>query len=262
MFMPVNAPTEHAPDLAQALVERATQICGSRGALAKRLGVTTKTLREIATGKTSMRYPIQVALQVTIRQSEHHGSSLISHARMYATAAHGAMDQRRKYVNTPYIEHPHAVATLVASHFSPIENEAEHNTYEAIAAAWLHDVVEDTGITIEGLKEDFPSPVAEIVRFVTKPSPFKGETRGEHTRRTNRMLADSPIAAQTIKAADILDNTRTLAERAGANGLPYLLSKRAQLDVLHRAPESLRKLCQATLDEQEQLMRRASLQST
>lgn len=262
MLIQINAQTEHAPDLAEVLVERATFICGTREALAKRIGVTTKTLREIASGKTSMRYPAQIALEAIIHQAEYHGSALISHARMYATAAHSGMGQRRKYVNTPYIEHPHAVANLVASHFTPIEADAEHSTHEAIAAAWLHDVVEDTAITLEALREDFPSPVVELVRFVTKPTRFKGETNREHMRRTNKLLAEAPIAAQTIKAADILDNIHTLECRAGAKGIPYLMAKAAQLDVLHRAPDALKALCRQNIEEQERLMLKVAAEKT
>lgn len=257
MLIPINAQTEHAPALAEVLVERATLACGTREALAKRLGMTAKSLREIAAGKSRMRYTVQIALEAVIKQSEYHGVSLISHARMYATAAHRSIDQRRKYVGTPYIEHPHAVANLVANHFTAIEEQAEHSTHEAIAAAWLHDVVEDTAITLDTLREDFPSSVVELVRFVTSPPQFKGETKREHLRRTNRLLAEAPIAAQTIKAADILDNINTLAQRSGAKGIPYLAAKRTQIDLLHRAPNSILLLCRKALAEQESLMRQA-----
>ncbi len=66
-------------------------------------------------------------------------SDLIERAKVFATQAHQRIDQRRKYNNQPYHVHLEAVAKLVAS----VTDEAE-----MIAAAWLHDVVEDTPATL------------------------------------------------------------------------------------------------------------------
>ena len=48
--------------------------------------------------------------------SEISGIDTVEAARLFATAAHGAIGQRRKYLDTPYIEHPAAVAALVSRH--------------------------------------------------------------------------------------------------------------------------------------------------
>lgn len=55
-------------------------------------------------------------------------------AREFATEAHKSIDQRRKYTNQPYIVHPLTVAELVRT---------VPHTEEMIAAALLHDVVEE-----------------------------------------------------------------------------------------------------------------------
>src|SRR5690606_3806810 len=60
-------------------------------------------------------------------------SNLISYAHLFAAEAH--LSQVRKYTNEPYILHPRAVAALARS--------AARCTEEMIAAAYLHDVVED-----------------------------------------------------------------------------------------------------------------------
>ena len=79
-------------------------------------------------------------------------------AAEFAERAHAAIDQRRKYSNEPYIVHPRAVATLVGE-----VTECE----KTIAAAWLHDVVEDTPVTIEEVLTQFGEEVAGLVADLT-----------------------------------------------------------------------------------------------
>lgn len=67
-------------------------------------------------------------------------------ARVFATAAHGAVGQVRKYTGEPYINHPAEVVQIVRS--------VQH-TPDMIAAAWLHDVVEDTAVTLEDIEQHF-----------------------------------------------------------------------------------------------------------
>ena len=69
---------------------------------------------------------------------------LIEHARTFATSAHERIGHQRKYNNQPYQVHLRAVANLVAS----VTDDAE-----MIAAAWLHDTVEDTSATLDDIAE-------------------------------------------------------------------------------------------------------------
>ena len=73
-------------------------------------------------------------------------SDLVDRARKYATEAHQRINQRRKYNNAPYDVHLSAVAKLVAS---VTDDE------EMIAAAWLHDTVEDTRATLDDIETEF-----------------------------------------------------------------------------------------------------------
>lgn len=73
-------------------------------------------------------------------------TTLVERARRYATKAHAAIDQRRKYTNDPYIVHPQAVMEIVSS--------VPHSE-EMLAAAWLHDTVEDTPTTPRRYREPF-----------------------------------------------------------------------------------------------------------
>lgn len=82
---------------------------------------------------------------------------LINGALEFAINAH--MNQLRKGSNLPYILHPMEAATIVSSiTFDPA----------VIAAALLHDVVEDTGVTIDDIEAQFGSRVAELVSAETE----------------------------------------------------------------------------------------------
>jgi (p)ppGpp synthase/HD superfamily hydrolase len=90
-------------------------------------------------------------------------------ALAFATAAHASIDQRRKYTNEPYIVHPIAVAKLV---------KTVSHTPEMVAAALLHDVVEDTPITSEEVRAEFGPIVGELVDWLTDVSrPGDGNRR-------------------------------------------------------------------------------------
>ena len=69
-------------------------------------------------------------------------------AREFATQAHRRIDQRRKYSKQAYEVHLKAVADLVAS---------VTDDQEMIAAAWLHDTVEDTPATLGDIEREFGS---------------------------------------------------------------------------------------------------------
>src|SRR5690606_5402490 len=85
-------------------------------------------------------------------------------ARAFATAAHGAINQKRKYSGEDYIVHPIAVAEIVRS---------VRHTPNMIAAALLHDTVEDTPIELSDINDEFGYDIAELVYWLTdvsKPS--------------------------------------------------------------------------------------------
>ena len=81
-------------------------------------------------------------------------SDLVERARAYATRAHKRIEHRRKYSNQPYDVHLEAVAKLVAT----VSDDAE-----TIAAAWLHDTVEDTPATFGDLEREFGRSVRDLV---------------------------------------------------------------------------------------------------
>ncbi len=128
--------------------------------------------------------------------------SLTNRAELFATAAHGATGQKRKYTHEPYVVHLREVAGLVASHGG---DEA------MIAAAWLHDVVEDTEITLDDVESHFGDDVAALVFAVTDVSRPEDGNRATRKELDRLHVAKGPPRAKTIKLADIISNISTIA---------------------------------------------------
>nr|WP_218958709.1 bifunctional GTP diphosphokinase/guanosine-3',5'-bis pyrophosphate 3'-pyrophosphohydrolase [Ursidibacter maritimus] len=104
----------------------------------------------------------------------------------------------------PYITHPVAVACIIA------EMKLDH---EAVMAALLHDVIEDTPYTEEQLAEEFGASVAEIVQGVSKLDKLKFRTRQEAQVENFRKMIlamTKDVRVVLIKLSDRTHNMRTL----------------------------------------------------
>lgn len=121
-------------------------------------------------------------------------------ALKFATKAHkGAV---RDYTGVPFITHPIAVAELVRV-FDP--------TPEVWVAALLHDVVEDTPVTLEEIEFEFGPTVAELVKYVTKVAYSSDvENRKARFALNASHFAEGPAGAHNIKIADTIHNMSTL----------------------------------------------------
>ena len=126
---------------------------------------------------------------------------LIQKAYYYASNKHE--NQKRKS-GEPYIVHPTNVAYTIA------EIGLDEQT---ICAALLHDVVEDTDVTYEDLKNEFGEEIAEMVDGVTKLKQIQNATIEEHQVENYRKMflaMGKDIRVIIIKLADRLHNMRTL----------------------------------------------------
>jgi len=121
--------------------------------------------------------------------------------RAYEVAARWHAGQLRKS-GDPYITHPLAVATILA------ELGMNHDT---LAAALLHDTIEDTDYTLAELHREFGDEVAALVDGVTKLDKVKyGEAAQAETVRKMVVAMSRDIRVLVIKLADRLHNMRTL----------------------------------------------------
>ena len=129
------------------------------------------------------------------------GTELIIRAYEYALQAH---EDQRRVTGEPYIIHPLAVALILT------ELEVDSET---LAAALLHDTVEDTSKTNEEIETTFGADVAALVDGVTKlgriPYSSKEEIQAENFRKMFLAMARD-IRVVLIKLADRLHNMRTM----------------------------------------------------
>lgn len=149
--------------------------------------------------------------------------SLEERARRYASKAHADAGQRRKYTDEPYIVHPAAVAELVRS---------VSDDEQMLAAAWLHDTVEDTTSTGGDLHSHFGERVAALVAELTNSGDRPGQNRTARKVAHFEHTARASPAAQTIKLADIIDNTRAIIDFDPHFARIYLVEKRLQIALL------------------------------
>ena len=159
-------------------------------------------------------------------------SDLISRAKNYATLAHMRIDHRRKYSNQPYQVHLEKVASIVAS-VSDDEN--------IVAAAWLHDVVEDTSATLGDLQKEFGDSIAKLVEHLTDISLPSDGNRARRKEIDRLHISKASSAAKTIKLADLIDNCRDITQNDSRFAQVYLKEMSALLDVLGEGDSRLYK---------------------
>jgi (p)ppGpp synthase/HD superfamily hydrolase len=159
--------------------------------------------------------------------------NIVEHARIFATAAHAAIGQKRKYTGEPYIVHPIEVMNIV---------KTVNHTEEMLATALLHDVLEDTKVTYGDLHDEFGLKIADMVLWMTdisKPEDGNRETRKALDRQH---IAAAPADIHTIKLADLIANTRSILAFDPNFARVYLKEKKMLIDVMVRGDQSLREI--------------------
>jgi (p)ppGpp synthase/HD superfamily hydrolase len=122
---------------------------------------------------------------------------LLEEALVLSAKAHAG--QTRKGTDIPYITHPVALAmTLIDLGCAD----------EVVAAALLHDVVEDTSISLADIEQKFGPEITEIVRGVSEPD--REASWEERKQHTIDKLRHAPLPIKLVSCADKLHNIRSM----------------------------------------------------
>lgn len=141
-------------------------------------------------------------------------------AAKFAAKAHAG--QVRKYTGEPYVCHCFDVAEIVSLFATPA----------MMAAAILHDTVEDTEATIDDLTNEFGSEVSSLVYWLSDKSIPSDGNRAIRKRIDREHISQAPPEAKTIKLADLISNTHSITMHDANFAKVYLAEKRLLLEVL------------------------------
>ena len=141
-------------------------------------------------------------------------------AERFAEKAHKG--QWRKFEGQPFVEHPKAVASILTA--------VTAATDEMVAAALLHDTVEDTGATLSDIRSRFGDRVASLVKELTTDK----EKRDEYGKAAylGRKMAGMSETALTIKLCDRYHNVHKIEETPESFGVRYSRETMETLSIL------------------------------
>lgn len=113
--------------------------------------------------------------------------------------------------------------------------EHEGHDQEMLAAAVLHDMIEDFHDTREELAKEFGEDIAVLVQELTDQAPMEMDNREVRKVCEYERIASISARSQTIKFADLISNTKSIVEHDPGFSKVYLREKAALLKVLTKA---------------------------
>ncbi|MBO7117265.1 MAG: bifunctional (p)ppGpp synthetase/guanosine-3',5'-bis(diphosphate) 3'-pyrophosphohydrolase [Bacteroidales bacterium] len=137
-------------------------------------------------------------------------TSLFDHAVMFAVKAHSGTERRGK--GFPYVIHLMEAAEIVAT-ITPDQ--------DLLAAAMLHDTVEDTDVTLEDLRREFGDRIASLVEAESDVrNQDESEEESWHRRKQEAIdrLSAAPLDAKIVALGDKLSNMRAIARDYAVQG--------------------------------------------
>ena len=171
----------------------------------------------------------------------------------YVTAKHG--DQKRKYTGEPYVNHCMSVAKIVSEH--------EDNCVEI---ALCHDLFEDTDCNFKGLYNqllwigygrdesyDICTCVTELTdEFTHEKYPY--HNRGKRKVLEAKRLGKISYRSQSVKYADLIDNTSSIVAHDTGFAKVYLKEKERVLENMRGGNKDLLNKCLNSLEEAMQTL--------
>jgi (p)ppGpp synthase/HD superfamily hydrolase len=168
-------------------------------------------------------------------------SELEMRAIIFASKKHASINHKRKYSQEDYINHPRRVANMV--------RDAESATIEMLAASWLHDTVEDTDTTLGEIFELFGRDVADLVEMLTDVAKPEDGNRSVRVKINLDHTKQSSPEAQTIKLADLIDNSISIFDNDKSFSKVYANEKREMMSFLKQGDEVLFGRCSQILQD-------------
>src|SRR5687767_3762622 len=173
---------------------------------------------------------------------------ILRQVQQFAKEAHG--NQRRKFIDEPYINHPVRVMEHCRKYSRGLP---------VAAAALLHDVLEDTDVTADVLRafldKIMSAPDARQTMILVKDltdvythSAFPQWNRRVRKTKESERLASSHPDAQTIKYADIIDNSESIAGSGDDFAAKFLHECRSLLKKMKAGNPELYKIARDTVD--------------
>ena len=156
----------------------------------------------------------------------------------FAINAHSK--QVRKYTKEPYVNHPINVMKIVST--------VEHDE-NMLCASLLHDVVEDTDYTIDEICEYFGHDIAKLVDGLTDKSILSDGNRRKRKEIDREALSTKCSRVQTIKLADLIDNSTDIIVNDVNFAVVYIKEKEKLLKVLDKGNKVLYNEAKKIVDE-------------
>ena len=167
---------------------------------------------------------------------------LVVDADRFATAAHAAIGQLEKFTGLPYSEHTRAVARLVATCI---------NRHEVVAAAHLHDVIEDPKVPKLVLVDRFGVVVGDMVDEVSRKATPEMGNRAARVAFEVKRIAGISSDGKSIKCSDVTVNVSCIVERDPKFARVYVPEKRVLMTSLVGAHPELYALAEEAVSRAE-----------
>jgi hypothetical protein len=168
-------------------------------------------------------------------------SPFLQSVMAFASNAHGKIDHRRKYDDSDYIVHPISV-------MQKVQSTSDH-TEEMLAAALLHDTVEDTDVCLSDIETSFGPEIAMMVDFLSDKSKPEDGNRATRKEIDRQHIAKAPASVKTVKLADLLDNSESILRFAPGFAEVFVKEVSLLLEVLGEGDRRLFEELQKTVTD-------------
>lgn len=158
--------------------------------------------------------------------------NVVDKAEWFARGAHRAVGQTRKVSRLPYEVHLEDVVNILKISGIYSSSIHQYETYKIVlATAWLHDTVEDTGVTIPDIMSLFGLSIARHVHEMTDTTKreFPKANRAERKKIRREQMQTQSTIFKFVKMADMIANLSDIEKQPIDYARMYLEEKKEDL---------------------------------